>query len=60
MTMRRGRSEESHQMQGITALLGEETGQISPAALCGPPQAGGSLRQTQRDEEREYRGELNQ
>lgn len=46
---RRGRggggSGEDHQAQGATALLGAETGRISPAALCGRPQPGGSLRE---------------
>lgn len=42
-----------HQAQGVTALLGAETGRISPAALCGLPQPGGSLRE--KDEENEYR-----
>lgn len=42
------RSAEQHQAQWVTALLGAETGQISPAALCGLPQAGGSLKDTER------------
>lgn len=42
------RSGEEHRLQGVTALLGAEPGQISPAALCGPPQAGGSLGETER------------
>lgn len=50
-----GGSQGDHQAQGVTALLGAETGRISPAALCGLPQPGGSLRE--RDGEEEYRGE---
>ncbi|KAM7382712.1 hypothetical protein PAMP_002431 [Pampus punctatissimus] len=37
-------NEEDHQTQSVTALLGAETGRISPAALCGLLQPGGSLR----------------
>lgn len=48
-----GGSGEYHQAQGVAALLGGETGRISPAALCGLPQPGGSLR----DGEKEYGGE---
>lgn len=47
-----GGSGEDHQAQGVAALLGGETGRISPAALCGLPQPGGSLR----DGEKEYGG----
>lgn len=43
-----GRSGEKHQAWRETALLGAEPGQISPAALSGPPRAGGSLRETER------------
>lgn len=47
---------EDHQAQGVTGLLGAETGRISPAALCGLPQPGGSLRKRETGREEKYRG----
>lgn len=49
----RGRSGQDHQVQEVASPLGEETGRISPAALCGLPQPGGSLSRG----EKEDRGE---
>ena len=56
MVKAKGDSREDHQAQGVTALQGVETDQISPEALYGLAQPGGSLRW--RDEEKEYRGRL--